>query len=135
MSSACNKRRRFSDAGVTALEVAFVFALFVMLTLGTVDASLYLVSLQNLTSLVNGAARAGQADVTLTNCDGPPSSWSGVSAYAPLLNPNLVYLCVQQPFVPGLQTLTVTASYTYQPLTPWLGNFLGPITETVTYNY
>jgi len=128
-------RRRGREAGVTSLEVALTFGLFITLILVTIDLSLYFVALHNLTVVVAAAARAAQADRTITNCDGPPASWPGVSPAAPLLNPRQLSLCITQPFITlGVQQVTVTGTYTYQGLTP-VTQALPAITETVTYGF
>ena len=55
MSFVSNNRR--GDAGVTSMEVALTFGLFIMLVLSVIDLSRYFFSQQALTTLVNLTAR------------------------------------------------------------------------------
>ncbi len=131
-----DRGRMGGTAGVTSLEVALTFAVFIMLMFGTIDLTRYFFSLHNLAAVVSAAARLGPGNIAFAPCGGPPSSWSGVPIYGPLLDPDQLSLCVTQPYTAlGLQTVTVTATYNFSTLTPWLGQLTGPITETVTYHF
>jgi Flp pilus assembly protein TadG len=131
MSSAYNNHRR-GDAGVTSMEVAISFALFVMLVFGVIDLSRYFFTQQALTTLVNITAR--QAYAHAQNPQVP--SQAQIASYAPLLDPTLLEtFTVTLSQTPGLVALTVTAKYNYTPLTPLFGTFVGPLTATVTYQF
>jgi Flp pilus assembly protein TadG len=87
MSFASNNRRR-GDAGVTSMEVALTFPLFVMLVFGVIDLSRYFFTQQALTTLVNMTARQ-----TYANAQNPQvPSQAQIASYAPLLDPTLVHI-------------------------------------------
>jgi UDP-N-acetylmuramyl pentapeptide phosphotransferase/UDP-N-acetylglucosamine-1-phosphate transferase len=131
-----NRRPRVDDAGVTSLEVALVFGIFVILMFGTIDLSRYFFSQHELNGLVAAAARQGLIDPTFTPCGGPPNSWSAFPAIVPLLDQSQVGLCVTQPFFPlGVQVLTVTGTYNFTTITPGLDGLSGMMTASVTYQY
>lgn len=144
MSPVSNRRRRDARAGVAAMEVAASFGVLIVLIFGLIDFSLYFYMRQQLTTLAAAAARMGPGNGQFWPCGSPPTTWNNnygwaqaVNFYAPSLDPDQVTMCVIQPLLSfGVQTLTVTASYTYTPFTPGLNAVLGvPMSANVTYQY
>jgi Flp pilus assembly protein TadG len=141
MSFAFNKHRRRGDAGVTSLEVAVIFGVFIVLVFSIIDLSRYLFSQQALTTLVTATARQGFAGTLPAFCNGAslPQTETQVAAFAPLLDFNRITslaMCVDQGS--GVTVLTVTASYSFQPITPLIEAMLGPastMTASMTYSY
>jgi hypothetical protein len=147
MRVASNRRRRPGHAGVTSLEVAISFGVFVMLVFCVIDMSRYLFSRQGLSTLVAAVAReayAGSNDLP-PQCNGapsPPTSWDRIGVYAPLLDPNQVGLCYNSqaniftyPGATDLQILTVQATYNFTPITPLFDALIGQMTATNTYQF
>jgi len=148
MSFAFNKRRRRGDAGVTSLEVAIIFGIFIVLMFSIIDLSRYLFSQQALTTLVSATARQGFAGTLPDLCDGtlPTQTPKLVANFAPLLEATRItnfQMCVStnsgdgvtQPA--GATVLTVTATYNFTPITPLVETLLGglPMTASMTYSY
>jgi len=145
MSFASSKRRRPGNAGVTSLEVAVIFGIFIILVFGIIDMSRYLYSQQALTTLVTATARQGYATGSNYNPQGQQVQ-ALVAAYAPLLDGTQVTISVSvnQPagdFVTipfAAVEMQVIATYNFTPITPLVSALLGggtTMTATVTYTY
>jgi Flp pilus assembly protein TadG len=149
MSFVFNRRRRFGNAGVTTMEVAIAFLVFIPLIFSVIDLSRYFFSQQALTTLASAAARNGLVNFTTgggAQCAPDPAmatnSWAaGVANYAPLLDPSqvTVSVCVGQSnnpvFSAGVMQVTAVATYNFTPLTPGLAVLLGPMVATVSYQF
>ena len=125
---------RADNAGITSMEVAITFGLFLVLMLGVIDLARFVITKHALSVVAATAARRGIVDPTFQPCGGPPPDTFVMPS--PLLDPQQLTLCVSQPFFAlGVQEMTVTASYHFAPITPGLESLLGDLTENLTYQY
>jgi Flp pilus assembly protein TadG len=145
MSFVFNRLRRLGDAGVTSMELAVSFVVFITFIFAMIDLSAYFYSQQALTTLVTIAARQVYATSVTSADSGTPAAQTLIAANGLLLDPSQISLRMDSGYgVPlpngettagGVNVLTVTATYNFVPLTPLLGALIGPMTATVTYQY
>lgn len=138
MSFVCSNRRQRAVAGVTSLELAACFTLFMVLVLAVVDISRYFMFEYSLWNLAAAAARQGMGDSSLTSgLGGFPSIPATLQSELPMLDPASVTLVVTQPsqVLGGVNTLTVTASTQFTTITPGLSGLDGKMSVSVTFSY
>jgi hypothetical protein len=128
-SSSNNARReRLGRAGVTSVEWALVAATFVFMILSIIDMGWFMIVNQSLTTLMTEAGR----QTLVTPNDYPNCGiglWPQGTQITPLLDPSQVYVCVN-PYatsvgangdpVAGTIVVTVSVSYPYTALMPWM---------------
>ncbi len=134
MSRASSSRRAWlGRRGATSLEFAIISVAFLTLLVGSMDLGRYYLVEHSLRSVVSEAVRAALADSTLSGCSAP---WAKVGAITPLLDSNLITLCVtQNANTYGVITVTVNVSYTFSAISPMLASLNGTITEATAVSY
>ena len=153
MSFASNRWR--DRRGVTTIELALVFGVFILFVFGVIDLSRYLVAQQELAVLTTAAARQGmiaqspggnqawlsQCPLSISAPGTAGVSWSaGVSNFAPMLDPSQVSVWVcstngSANLGTGLFQVIATGTYTFTPITPLLSSLVGPMVSTVTFTF
>jgi len=126
---------RLGRAGATSLEFALVALLFLTVLIGCMDIGRYFLVVLSLRTVVSEAARAALVNPNMlpTPVLGPGS----FSAITPIFNNNNLALTVtQSPGLPGVQQISVTATYSFTAWSPiWSASLDGPITETTELQY
>lgn len=140
------RRGRLGHAGITSMEVAITFALFITFSFGVIDLSRYFFSQQALTTLVTMTARQEYVGSLPAFFSDTTVAQNLITANGLLLDPTQIThftmssspggsLPNGQTAAYGVNVLKVTATYEFKPLIPFLDTLLGPMTATMTYQY
>ena len=132
--SGTNKRRPLDCRGTTAVEMALVANLLVVLLLGTLEVGRYFFVSESLRHLVGELARAAIVN--------PDADWSAQKttfiARSAILKPqdfSTLDIAVARAAAPALTTVTVTANYRYGSTLPVLSGVLNSINTGVTLSF
>ena len=133
--SGINERRRLLDnRGTTAVEMAIVANLLLLLLLGTLEIGRYFFVSESLKHLVGELARAAIVN--------PDADWSAQKntfiARAGILKPedfSMLNVNVARAAAPALTTVIVTANYRYSFILPALSGLVDSINAGVTLRF
>jgi len=126
---------RLGRAGVTTLEFGVVALLFLTMLIGCMDLGRYYVIEHSLRTVVAEAARAAQANSSLSGSIDPTTA--GFTAITPFVdNANLNLTVTQTPSGRvSIRKISVTSTYIFTAWTPIWSVLDGPISETTVLWY
>lgn len=113
-----SRKRLSSDAGTAAVEVALVISLLLTVTLGALDFGLWVFQKSEAEQAAREASRVAmiQPPSTMGVQTTGPIYDAAVAELDPGLSPTVSVLC-DSPCAPGVNTITVTVTWSRSPLT------------------
>ena len=126
---------RLGCAGVTTLEFAIVGGLFFLLLFGSMDLGRYYLIKHSLRTMVAETARYALAHPSLP--DGPVGpTTAGFPTITPfIVNSATLTLLSNKRGMPGVNQISVTATYQFTPISPLWSLLAGPMTESMQLQF
>lgn len=126
--------RRLGRRGTTAVEMAIVAQIFLLMLIGGMELGRYYFVAESVRYVVGEVARAAVVRPSTTWNDAAKSPFI---AQAPILKPSAMSLnvVVQPATAPALTTVTVTANYTHALWMPFLGNLANSVNNSTTLRF
>jgi Flp pilus assembly protein TadG len=119
---------------VTSLEFGIVALLFLTVVIGCMDLGRYYLVEHSLRTIVAEAARAALVDSSINGTVDPTTV--GFAAITPFVdNANLTLQVTQPSGFPGVNQISVTATYMFTPYSPIWSALTGPIRESTVLWY
>jgi Flp pilus assembly protein TadG len=127
-------RWRLGREGVTSLEFGMVALIFLMVLIGCMDLGRYYLVEHSLRTIVAEAARAALVDASINGTIDPTTA--GFAAITPFVdNANLTLQVIQPSGFPGVNQITVTATYSFAAYSPIWRSLNGVISESTVLWY